>query len=159
MNEQINRAADEIVSEAVHNIANRLPDDRDKKDFVRRVEDELRQGARAALFGQDYQRHLDRSAYETSVWLANHYADIALKRVVKEIPRGKTRDAVHGALEQLAHRGIESLCRGASLDEIKADLVSYGKAQVVEWGKGKGAELARETFRELSKRAEREIQK
>ena len=136
MNEQITRAADEIVSEAVRNIAERLPDDKSKQDFIRRVEGDLKQGTRTALVGQDYQGHLERSAYETSVWLANRYADIALKRVVKELPHGRNRDTIHNALEQLTHRGIESLCRGSSLDQVKHELAGYAKEQAVTWVKG-----------------------
>ena len=122
VNERIARAADEILGEAIENIASRLPDDDAKAQFLNEVESELRQSIRAAIDGGDYQTHLRRGAYETSVWLAEHYADAALDRLSKNLPRGKTRDTVSDALEQLTHRGIESFCRGASLDEIKREL-------------------------------------
>ena len=157
MNEKITRATDKLISEAVYNIADRLPDDESKKDFVRRVEDELQQGMSAALVGQDYQQHLNRSAYETSVWVANHYADIALNKVIKEMPRGKTRDTIHNALEQLAHRGIESFCRGASLNEIKSELADYAVDMAVNravaWGKEQGEDIAKKSFKKLASEA------
>lgn len=151
LNEVIIGGAEDILSEAIYNIADRLPNDSAKEDFLRRLNEEMRLGFRAAIDGSDYQRHLNRGAYETSVWLANHYADKALNRVVKELPRGKTRDTVQNALELLTHRGIEGLCRGDSLDEIKLELANCARGQIKNFAVGESQRMANEISSSLYK--------
>ena len=60
--------------------------------------------------------------------MANHYADAALKKVCNELPRGKTYDAISAALQEISHRGIESLCSGNSLDAVKAELSAIAQS-------------------------------
>ena len=149
--EYIAGAAEDIIDEAINNIAEKLPDDRAKADFLRRLDENMRQGMQAVINGRDYQQYLNRGAYETSVWLANHYANIALNRIVNEIPRSKARDTVQGALQLLTQRGIESLCRGDSLDEIKFQLSSCAKGQIKSYTAGEVQKLANEAMGSLYK--------
>ena len=55
---------------------------------------------------------------------------MALHSVIKKMPHGKNRETIQNALEVLSHRGIESLCRGTSLDEIKSELAKCAKGQL-----------------------------
>ena len=126
--QKISEGASKIVENAVDNLARRLPDDAAKKDFLARMKNIAAEGVDATINGQDYQKHLERGAYETSVFLANHYADAALKKVCNELPRGKTYDAISVALQEISHRGIESLCSGNSLDAVKAELSAIAQS-------------------------------
>ena len=98
INQKISDSANEIVGNAIDNIAKHLPTDSEKKNFIARMQEIKSEGIEAVINGEDYQKYLERGAYETSLFLANHYADVALKRVAKEFPRGKTRDAIFAAL-------------------------------------------------------------
>ena len=113
------------------------------------VEDILSEAIREAINGENYQEHLKCGAYETSVWLANHYANITLNRVVKEMPKGKARDTIHNSLELLTHRGIESLCRGASLENIRAELIDCAKGQLKSYLADQSQYMAKEVSSNL----------
>lgn len=126
--QKISEGAYKIAENAVENIARRLPDDAAKKDFIARMKNIAAEGIDATINGQDYQKHLERGAYETSVFLANHYANAALKKVCNEFPRGKTYDAISDALQEISRRGIESLCSGNSLDAVKSELSTIAKS-------------------------------
>ena len=126
--QKISEGASKIVENAVDNLARRLPDDAAKKDFLAHMKNLAAEGVDATINGQDYQKHLERGAYETSVFLANHYADAALKKVCNELPRGKTYDAISATLHEISHRGIEALCSGNSLDAVKAELSAIAQS-------------------------------
>ena len=125
--QKISEGATKISNNAIENIARRLPDDDAKKDFIARLKNISAEGIDAAINGREYQNCLERGAYETSAFLANHYADAALNRVCKELPQGKTRQVVTDALQEMSRRGIESLCSGNSLDAVKAELSTIAK--------------------------------
>ena len=118
INQKISDGANEIVGNAINNIAKYLPTDSEKKDFLERIDKIKSEGIEAAINGEDYQKYLNRGAYETSVYLANHYAKEILERSKKEFPRGKTRDAIFAALDEMSRKGIEGLCSGQSLEVI-----------------------------------------
>ena len=128
INQKISEGATKISDNAIENIARRLPDDDAKKDFIARMKNISAEGIDAAINGREYQNCLERGAYETSVFLANHYADAALNRVCKELPQGKTRQVVTDALQEMSRRGIESLCSGNSLDAVKAELSAIAQS-------------------------------
>ena len=151
LNERIVNSVENILNEAMQNIAEQLPNDDEKEDFLNRLDYNMREGVREVINGQDYREYLKRGAYETSVWLANHYADIALNRVIKEMPRGKNRDTIHNSLELLTYRGIESLCRGDSLEEIKMDLVNCTKGQFKSYLASESQNIANEVSNSLYK--------
>ena len=125
--QKISESASKIANDAIENIARRLPDDAAKKDFIARIKNISAEGIDATINGQEYQKYLERGAYETSVFLANHYADETLKRVCKELPQGKTRQIVTDSLYEMSHRGIEIFCSGGSIDEVKAELSTIAK--------------------------------
>lgn len=151
LNEIICNAVEDILSEAMHNIAEKLPNDEEKENFLNRLDYNMRESVRGVINGQDYREYLKRGAYETSVWLANHYADVALNRVIKEMPRGKNRDTIKNSMELLTHRGIESLCRGASLEEIKQELTDCAKDQLKSYVATKSRHWANEATNTLYK--------
>ena len=151
LNERIVNSVENILNEAMQNIAEQLPNDDEKEDFLNRLDYNMSEVVREVINGQDYREYLKRGAYETSVWFANHYADIALNRIVKEMPRGKNRDTIHNSLELLTHRGIESLCRGNSLNEIKADLVNCTKGQFKSYLASESQNIANEVSNSLYK--------
>lgn len=122
IDQKISEGVTKIFNDAIKNISPKLPDDASKKDFLTRMENITAEGVDASINGEDYKKYLERGAYETSVFWANHYADAALNRVCKEIPSGRTRDAVLDALQEISHRGIESFCSGNYLEVIKAEL-------------------------------------
>lgn len=126
--QKISEGVNKIAENAIENIARRLPNDAEKQNFLERMKNIIAEGIDATINGQDYQKHLERGAYETSVFLANHYADAALKKVCNEFPRGKTRNAISDALQEISRRGIESLCSGNSLDAVKAELSAIAQS-------------------------------
>ena len=128
INQRISDSANEIVGNAIDRIATYLPTNSSKKDFLAKMQEIKAEGIEAAINGDDYKKYLERGAYETSVYLANHYADAALKRAANEFPNGKTKDAIFSALQEMSVQGIESFCSGKSLDVIKQQLSSIGKA-------------------------------
>ena len=130
INDLITEATENIINEAILNIAEMMPNDEAKEDFLKNLDNNIHQGLNAVITGQDYQYYLNQSAYEASVFLANHYTDMALHSVIKKMPHGKNRETIQNALEVLSHRGIESLCRGTSLDEIKSELAKCAKGQL-----------------------------
>ena len=77
---KISDGADEIVGNALNNIAKYLPTDSEKENFLARIQEIKAEGIEAALNGEDYRQYLNRGAYETSVFLANHYAKEILER-------------------------------------------------------------------------------
>ena len=127
--QKISEGASKIAENAVENIACILPDDNAKKDFLVRMKNITAEGIYAVIDGQEYQSYLERGAYETSVFLANHYADAALNRLCEELPQGKTRQIVTDALYEISHSSIEIFCSGGSLDEVKAELSTIAKNQ------------------------------
>ena len=151
LNERIVNSVENILNEAMQNIAEQLPNDDEKEDFLNRLDYNMSEVVREVINGQDYREYLKRGAYETSVWFANHYADIALNRVIKEMPRGKNRDTIHNSLELLTYRGIESLCRGDSLEEIKTDLLNCTKGQFKSYLASESQNIANEVSNSLYK--------
>ena len=146
---EISEAAKDIFTETIDNIAKEIPDDDAKEDFVKRMKKISAEGIDAVINGQDYREHLERGAYETSVWLANHYADIALNRVYKELPEGKTRKKISDALNELAHNGIEYFCRGESLEVIKAKLSTIAKTHLKKYVKEQSVVLSKDAGKKI----------
>lgn len=130
VNKLIAQGAKNLLDSTVETIAKRLPDDDDKEAFLARIEAIEIQGIEAMIQGQDYQSHIERGAYETSVWLANHYADAILNRVARTFPRSKAKNEIVDALRELSHTGIEGLCSGNSIEKIKASLANCAKGQL-----------------------------
>lgn len=124
---KISDGADELVGNALNNIAKYLPTDSEKENFLARIHEIKAEGIEAALNGEDYRQYLNRGAYETSVFLANHYAKEILERAKNKFPRGKTRDAIFSALQEMSRRGIEGLCGGESLEVVKNQLANIGR--------------------------------
>ena len=133
INQKISDGANKIVGNAINNIAKYLPTDSEKKNFLERIDKIKSEGIEAAINGEDYQKYLNRGAYETSVYLANHYAKEILERSKKEFPRGKTRDTIFAALDEMSRKGIEGLCSGQSLEVIKHQLSTIGKAHLQKY--------------------------
>ena len=130
INGEITKAAKKLLDNAFENIAKRLPDDSKKEDFLARIYDLEEQGIQAMINGQDYQKYIERGAYETSVWLATHYADAALKRIASNLPHGKIKDEIFSALQELSHVGIEGICSGNSIEQVKESLKNSVKGQL-----------------------------
>ena len=133
INQKVSDSANEIVGNAIDRIAKYLPTDSSKKDFLVRMQEIKSEGIEAAINGDDYKKYLERGAYETSVYLANHYADAALKRAAKEFPNGKIKSAIVDALQEMSRKGIESFCSGQSLEVIKQQLSNIGKAHFQQY--------------------------
>ena len=146
---KISDTAKEIFAEAIDNIAEQLPNDDEKENFVNRMKKISAEGIDAVISGQDYREHLEQGAYETSVWLANHYADTALNRVYKELPRGKTRDKIKDALNELTRKGIECFCRGESLEVIKAELSTIAKNHLKKYVKEQAKAFSKDTGKKI----------
>ena len=142
VNDRIAKGAKELLDNAVKTVADRLPDDGDKKKFLESIEDLELQGIKAVINGEDYMQYVERGAYETSVWLANHYADAALNRIAKNFPRGKAKNEIVSALRELSRTGIEGLCSGNSVEQIKASLANCAKNQVKEYVKNNSQKWA-----------------
>ena len=100
-----------------------LPDDEAKKFSAEEID--------AIINKQDYRAYLERGAYETLVWPANHYADIALNHVYEQLPEGETRDKISDALNELTYKGIEKFFHGESLEVIKGKLSTIAKAHLI----------------------------
>ena len=133
INQKVSDSANEIVGNAIDRIAKYLPTDSSKKDFLVRMQEIKSEGIEAAINGDDYKKYLERGAYETSVYLANHYADAALKRAAQEFPNGKIKSAIVDALQEMSTKGIESFCSGQSLEVIKQQLSNIGKAHFQQY--------------------------
>ena len=88
INQKVSDSANEIVGNAIDRIAKYLPTDSSKKDFLVRMQEIKSEGIEAAINGDDYKKYLERGAYETSVYLANHYADAALKCFTRNVKKG-----------------------------------------------------------------------
>ncbi len=142
VNDRIAKGAKELLDNAVKTVADRLPDDGDKKKFLESIEELELQGIKAVINGEDYRQYIERGAYETSVWLANHYADAALNRVAKNFPRGKAKNEIVSALRELSRTGIEGLCSGNSAEQIKASLANCAKEQIKEYVKNNSKKWA-----------------
>ena len=130
VSERIASGAKKLLDEAVKNISTRLPDDDDKEAFLARIDALEMQGIKALIDGQDCQRYLEQGAYETSVWLANHYADAILSHVARYFPKGKARNEIADALRELSHTGIEGFCSGKSVKEIRESLALCAKEEL-----------------------------
>ena len=152
INQKISEGATKISNNAIENIARRLPDDDAKKDFIARMKNISAEGIDAAINGREYQNCLERGAYETSVFLANHYADAALNRVCKELPQGKTRQVVTDALQEMSRRGIESLCSGNSLDAVKAELSAIAQSHFKNYVSDQVKIFSKNTSNEIYKK-------
>lgn len=98
--QKISDGANELVGNAIDNIAKYLPTDSEKKNFLGRIHEIKAEGIEAVLNGEDYRQYLNRGAYETSVFLANHYAKEILERAKNKFSYGKTRDAIFSALSE-----------------------------------------------------------
>lgn len=129
-NELIAQSVKKLIDSAVETVAARLPNDNDKDAFLARIEVLECHGIEAAIQGQDYKKYIKRGAYETSVWLANHYADTMLNHVAGKFPEGKARNEIVAALRELAHAGIEGLCSGTSVEQIKITLEKCAKEKM-----------------------------
>ena len=130
VNDLIAQGAKRLLDNAVETIAKRLPNDDDKEAFLARIDAIELQGIKAVIQGQDYRKHMEQGAYETSVWLANHYADATLNHVAKNFPNGKAKNEIVAALRELSHTGIEGLCSGKSVAEIRDSLANCAKGQI-----------------------------
>lgn len=146
---KISDSTKKIFSEAIDNIAAQLPDDEAKEDFIKKMKKISAEGIDAVINGQDYQKYLEQGAYETSVWLANHYADTALNSVYEQLPEGKTRDKISDALNELTSKGIECFCRGESLEVIKAELSTIAKTHLKKYVKEHAKAFSKDTGKKI----------
>lgn len=152
ISEKISAAANRIAGDAIENIAVRLPEVAAKKDFIARMKNISAEGIDATINGRDFENYLERGAYETSVFLANHYADAALNRISRELPPGRTRQVVTDSLQEMSRRGIEIFCSGGSLDAVRAELATiaqshfrnYAREQIASSSKSAGREVYRQ---------------
>lgn len=125
--QKISNGANELVGGAIDNIAKYLPTDSEKQNFLVRIHEIKSEGIEATLNGEDYQKYLNQGAYETSVFLANHYAKEILERAKNQFSSGKTRDVIFNALNEMSRKGIEGLCSGQSLEVVKRQLANIGR--------------------------------
>ena len=151
LNEMLIRAVGDILIETMKKVAEKLPDDADKKNFLNRLDDIIREGIRETINTREYQDYMRRGVYETSVWLANHYADEVLERIIAEMPPGKTRNTVNNSLQEIKRIGIEGFCGGNSLNQIKNSLRAYATNQFKTYAAGESQRLANEAVNFLNK--------
>lgn len=149
ISQKISATAKKIADDAIDNIAARLPNDAAKKDFVARMKNISAEEIDAVISGRDYTNCLERGAYETSIFLANHYADAALNRVCNELPQGKTRQIVTDSLYEMSHRGIEIFCSGGSLDAVKAELSTIAKNHFKNYANEQTASFTKNASKEV----------
>ena len=125
--QKISSAASTLVGNALDNIIKDFPQD-SGKEFLELLLKTEEDGIDAILEG--YQKQVERTAYEYAVQLAARHVEATLKRIQKKLPRGKTRDKVFAALNEMTNKGIKSFCSGKTLEEIKAELETIGKAHL-----------------------------
>ena len=144
--QKISLATSKLIGNVVDNIIKDFPPD-SKEEFLAlliRIEEE---GIDAIV--EDYQKQVEHTAYEYTVQLATRHIETALKQIQKKLPRGKTRDKVFAALNEMANKGIESFCSDKSLEEVKSELAEIGKShlksyienQVHVYGKSVGKKI------------------
>ena len=125
--QKITLATSKLLSNAMDNIVKDLPED-SKKEFLELLIMLEEEGIDGII--EDYQKQVERTAYEYAVKLATSHAEVILKLIQKKLPRGKTRDKVFVALNEMANKGIESFCSGDSLEEVKSELAEIGKTHL-----------------------------
>jgi len=125
--QKITLATTKLLGNVMDNIVKDLPED-SKKEFLELLIMLEEEGIDAII--EDYQKQVERTAYEYAVKLATRHAEAALKQIQKKLPRGKTRDKVFVALNEMANKGIESFCSGNSLEEVKSELAEISKAHL-----------------------------
>ena len=123
--QKISSAASKLLGNAMDNIVKDLPED-SKKEFFNLLIKIEEEGLDAVI--EEYQESLERDIYEFTVQVATHHADAVLNHLYKKFPEGKTSDRIYYALKELSEKGIEGLCSGKSLEEIKFDLANISKA-------------------------------
>ena len=123
--QKISLAASKLLGNAMNNIVKDLPVDSKEEFFnlLMRIEEE---GLDAVI--ENYQERLERGVYEFTVQVATHHADAALNKIYQKLPKGRTSDRIYYAMKELSDKGIEGLCSGKSLEEIKAELANISKA-------------------------------
>ena len=125
--QKISLTTSKLIGNAVDNIIKDFPLD-SKEEFLTlliRIEEE---GIDAII--EDYQEQVERTTYEYAVQLATRHTESALKQIQKKLPRGKTRDKVFVALNEMANKGIESFCSGKALAEVKTELAEIAKVHL-----------------------------
>lgn len=127
---KISESASTITDEAFKNIISRLPDEYAKQDFINRMKNITAEGVETIIDGREYQNSLEKGAYAVSIYIANHYADAALSRVCQELPQGTTRQIVTDVLYEISRSGIEVLCSGGTVEDLKAELSLIPENQV-----------------------------
>ena len=125
--QKISSATSTLIGSALDNVIKGLPQD-SRKEFLELLIELEEEGIDAILEG--YQREIERTAYEYAVQLATRHTEATLKRIQKKLPRGKARDKVFAALNEMANKGIESFCSGKTLEEVKTELAEIGKAHL-----------------------------
>ena len=125
--QQITSATRKLLGAAMDDIANDLPAD-SKREFFEMLAKIEAEGIDAVI--GDYQERFERDAYNFTVQVATRHADAVLKQIHSRLPKGKLRNKISDALEEMAHNGIESFCSGKSLEAVKAELETIGKAHL-----------------------------
>ncbi|MBQ6297258.1 MAG: hypothetical protein IJK81_06155 [Selenomonadaceae bacterium] len=125
--QKISSATSTLIGSALDNIIGDLPQD-SRKEFLELLVKIEEEGIDAIL--EDYQKQVERTAYEYAVQLATRHTEATLKRIQQKLPRGKTRDKVFAALNEMANKGIESFCSGKTLEEVKTELAEIGKTHL-----------------------------
>lgn len=146
---EIAEAAKNLMDDAIQNIGDRLPDDDDKQKFLARMQAVGENGIQAVIDGEDYQQHLAQGAYETSIWLANHYTDSALKEVSSRFPPGQTKDKIFDAIQQISRSGIEGFCRGETKSQIRSRLANVTTNLAAPYAQNLANDLGRNMYQVL----------
>ena len=146
---EIAEAAKNLMDDAIQNIGDRLPDDDDKQKFLARMQAVGENGMQAIIDGEDYRQHLAQGAYETSIWLANHYTDSALREVSSRFPPGQTKDKIFDAIQQISRSGIEGFCRGETKSQIRSRLANVTTNLVSPYAQNLANDLGRNMYQVL----------
>lgn len=146
---EIAEAAKNLMDDAIQNIGDRLPDDDDKQKFLARMQAVGENGMQAIIDGEDYRQHLAQGAYETSIWLANHYTDSALREVSSRFPPGQTKDKIFDAIQQISRSGIEGFCRGETKSQIRSRLANVTTNLAAPYAQNLANDLGRNMYQVL----------
>ena len=122
INQAIAESAEEIFDEAMAKVAERLPEGAARSEFISNLRKFGRESIREIVSGGDYQKFVEQKAFDASKGLANGCANSVIQKVIKQLPRGRSRSILENTLTEMSQTGIEKFCSGDSLEAIKLEL-------------------------------------
>lgn len=114
--------ANSLVESALSDIAERLEDDGEREDFIRRVEEFSLGGISGILSYKEFAEKTKDEVIYKAEKISKSYVEAALLNIINELPDGEYKELLHDDLRDISYYGISAVIRGDSIEVVQSEL-------------------------------------